>query len=200
MQLEAYGPGLESSPEAGMALREVILTVLARRKMTGYEITRTFDQVLVYFWKASHQQVYRELASLHGDGCVVYEVVRQPDKPDKKVYDITAAGRDELRRWVAEETEAPRPQYDLLVKLLAGTLVDKRAITREIERVRTVSAGVLKGLRTIRRQCLSQPLDEMPDYDKTMYLALRRGLLLAQAQVAWLDEVKDFLEDGTLKR
>ena len=54
--------------------------------MTGYEITRTFDQVLVYFWKASHQQVYRELASLHGDGCVVYEVVRQPDKPDKKVY------------------------------------------------------------------------------------------------------------------
>ena len=69
-----------------MALREVVLTVLARRKMTGYEITRTFDRVLSYFWRASHQQVYRELARLHAQHCVVYEAVAQTGRPDKKIY------------------------------------------------------------------------------------------------------------------
>jgi PadR family transcriptional regulator AphA len=47
-----------------MALREVILTVLARGEMTGYEITKDFEVVYVHFWRASHQQVYRELARL----------------------------------------------------------------------------------------------------------------------------------------
>ena len=45
-----------------MALREVILTVLARGTMTGYQITKDFEAVYAHFWRASHQQVYRELA------------------------------------------------------------------------------------------------------------------------------------------
>jgi len=183
-----------------MALREVVLTVLARKKMTGYEITRTFDQVLSYFWRASHQQVYRELAQLHRQRFVVYEVVPQAGKPNKKIYEITRAGRDELRRWVAEPTAAPRPQTDLLVKLLAGTLVDKQALRVEFARVRTEIAGVMKQFRTLERECLKQPLNQMSEYDQMLYLALRRGLLLGRAQDVWLAEVDDFLNSGRLKR
>ena len=60
-----------------MALREVILTVLARGEMTGYEITKDFEAVYVHFWRASHQQVYRELARLNKDGRVTVKVVAQ---------------------------------------------------------------------------------------------------------------------------
>ena len=183
-----------------MALREVVLTVLARRKMTGYEITRTFDQVLSYFWRASHQQVYRELARLHRQRFVEYEVVPQSGKPDKKVYEITKAGRDELKRWVAEPTAPPRPQYDLLVKLLAGTLVDKQALRVEFARVRTDIAGVMQQFRAFERECLKQPFSKMSEYDQMLYLTLRRGLLLGRAQDAWLAEVDDFLNTGRLKR
>jgi DNA-binding PadR family transcriptional regulator len=183
-----------------MALREVVLTVLARRRMTGYEIARTFDQVLSYFWRASHQQVYRELARLHRQRFVVYEVVPQAGKPNKKVYEITKAGRDELKRWVAEPTAAPRPQYDLLVKLLAGTLVDKQALRVEFARVRSDIAGVMQQFRAFERECLKQPLGKMSEYDQMLYLALRRGLLLGRAQDVWLAEVDDFLNTGRLKR
>ena len=58
-----------------MALREVILTVLARGEMTGYEITKDFEAVYVHFWRASHQQVYRELARLNKDSRVTVKVV-----------------------------------------------------------------------------------------------------------------------------
>src|ERR1700733_9633822 len=70
---------------ATMALREVILTVLARGEMTGYEITKDFEAVYVHFWRASHQQVYRELARLNKDGRVTLRQVAQERRPDKKV-------------------------------------------------------------------------------------------------------------------
>jgi PadR family transcriptional regulator AphA len=178
-------------------LREVILTVLAHRPMTGYEIARNFDQVLSHFWHASHQQIYRELARMTLDRCVSVRTVSQSGKPAKKVYSLTKIGREELQKWVAAPTAPPRPQYDLLVKLLAGLLVNKTALEGEIGRVQSETAEYLKALRAMNASCLAQPLET--GYDQALYLALRRGLLVVQAQATWLREVGHFLSQGTLK-
>src|ERR1700761_1495166 len=180
-----------------MALREVILTVLARGEMTGYEITKDFEAVYVHFWRASHQQVYRELARLHKDGWVTVNVVAQKSRPDRKVYAITKRGLDELRRWIVAPTEAPRPQNDLLVKLLGSHVIDGRAFHRELERLRTRAKEWMAELRAMRRECVRSRKD-WTDHDRILYLAIRRGLLLAQAQGRWLDEVDDFIESGRL--
>jgi DNA-binding PadR family transcriptional regulator len=179
-------------------LREVILTVLAHKPMTGYEIARNFDQVLSHFWQASHQQIYRELAHMARDRCVTVRVVAQPGKPEKKVYSLTKIGRAELQKWVAEPTGPPRPQYDLLVKLLAGLLTDRPALKLEVERVLGETAKYLEALHTMHKSCLRQSLET--GYDQALYLALRRGLLLVEAQSAWLREVSRFLSTGRLKR
>jgi len=177
-------------------LGEVILTVLAHRPMTGYEIARSFDQALSHFWHASHQQIYRELARLNKQGFVVYRSVAQSGKPDKKRYSLTIAGRAALRRWVVAVTDPPRPHYDLLVKLMAGLLVNKPGLDREITRVQTENSLYLKQLREMDENCRKQPLQT--GYDYGLYLALRRGLLLVEAQTLWLAEVKHFLSGGDL--
>jgi DNA-binding PadR family transcriptional regulator len=174
-----------------IVLREVILTVLAHRPMTGYEIARNFDQVLSHFWRASHQQIYRELARMNGDGYVAFRAVAQSGRPDKKLYSLTRAGRTVLKRWVTAPTDPPRPQDDLLVKLLAGLLVNKPALRREIARVQVATAAYLRGLHSLEEQCRKQPLET--GYDRALYLALRRGLLVVEAQAAWLGEVSEFL-------
>ncbi len=177
-------------------LGEVILTVLAHRPMTGYEIARSFDQALSHFWHASHQQIYRELARLNKQGLVVYRSVAQSGKPDKKRYSLTSAGRATLRKWVTAVTDPPRPRYDLLVKLMAGLLVNKPGLEREITRVQTENALYLKQLRVMDENCRKQPLQT--GYEHGLYLALRRGLLLVEAQTVWLAEVKHFLSSGEL--
>lgn len=182
-----------------MALREVILTVLARRPSTGYEIAKDFDQVFSLFWQASHQQIYRELAGLSADGCVRFEIVPQPGKPEKKIYAITRKGREELKHWVAAPTAPPRRRNDLLVKLLAGLLVDKAALHRETRRVTGEVDAVMRRFREMRRECLVRPFETMSDYERTLYLALRRGLLVVQAELTWLGEVEEFLEKGRLR-
>jgi PadR family transcriptional regulator, regulatory protein AphA len=180
-----------------MALREVILTVLARGEMTGYEITKDFEAVYAHFWRASHQQVYRELARLNQDGRVTVKEIAQEGKPDKKVYAITKRGLEELKCWIVEPTEPPRPQYDLLVKLLGCHVVDRRAFQRELERIRDRAQKWMNELRALQRECL-RARTTWSEHDKILYLTLRRGLLLGKAQSQWLKEVSEFLEGGTL--
>jgi len=174
-------------------LREVILTVLAHRPMTGYEIARNFDQVLSHFWRASHQQIYRELARMNGDGYVVFRAVAQSGKPEKKLYSLTKTGRAVLKEWVAAPTDLPRPQNDLLVKLLAGLMVNTPALEQEIARVQVATDTYLNQLRSMQEQCFGQPRET--GYDHALYLALRRGLLMVDAQASWLREVSEFLSE-----
>jgi PadR family transcriptional regulator AphA len=181
-----------------MALREVILTVLARGEMTGYEITKDFEAVYVHFWRASHQQVYRELARLNKDGQVTVKVVAQKGKPDKKVYAVTKRGLEELKRWIVAPTEPPRPQYDLLVKLLGCHVADRRVFHRELERIRVRAQEWVNELRGMRRECLRGRAAGWSEHDQILYLTLRRGLLLGQAQLRWLGEVSEFIESGKL--
>ena len=180
-----------------MALREVILTVLARGEMTGYEITKDFEAVYVHFWRASHQQVYRELARLNKDGQVTVKKVAQESRPDKKVYAITKRGLEELKRWIVAPTESPRAQYDLLVKLLGSHVVDQSAFRRELGRIRVRAQEWMRELRAMRRECL-RTRAAWTEHDKILYITLRRGLLFGQAQLRWLGEVSEFIENGKL--
>ncbi len=181
-----------------MALREVILTVLARGEMTGYEITKDFAAVYVHFWRASHQQVYRELARLKKDGRVTLKVIAQSGRPDRKVYSITKRGLEELKQWILAPTEPPRPQYDLLVKLLGSHIVERREFHRELERIRTLAEEWVGALRVMRRDCLRKRAQGWSEHEQVLYLTLRRGLLLGQAQLRWLEEAAEFVDKGKL--
>jgi PadR family transcriptional regulator AphA len=180
-----------------MALREVILTVLARGEMTGYEITKDFEAVYVHFWRASHQQVYRELARLNKDGRVTVKLVAQENRPDKKIYSITKRGLDELKRWIEEPTEPPRPQYDLLVKLLGCHIADRPVFQRELKRILARAQEWVKELRAMRRECV-RTRPTWSEHDQILFLTLRRGLLLGQAQLKWLEEVSAYIESSKL--
>ncbi len=76
-----------------MSLPHVILTVLSHRDATGYDITKEFSNAIGHFWKASHQQVYRELNKLADMGAVSCRLEPQDGKPDRKVYSITDIGK-----------------------------------------------------------------------------------------------------------
>jgi PadR family transcriptional regulator, regulatory protein AphA len=181
-----------------MALRHVVLTVLARGEMSGYDIAKNFETLYSHFWRASHQQVYKELARLNQEGRVSAKVVAQRSKPDKKVYTITKRGIEELKEWVLAPTEFPLPRYDLLVKLLAHHVVDRRSFQRECDAILASAQEWLRALRAMRRECLRERERGWSEHDQVLYLALRRGLLLGEAQVRWLNEIKRYLASGEL--
>ncbi|MGA7193585.1 MAG: PadR family transcriptional regulator [Anaerolineales bacterium] len=83
-----------------MPLAHAILGFLEYQPMTGYDLKKYFDQSIAHFWSATQSHIYKALEDLEEDGFVEVKVIQQKDKPNRKEYHITQAGRAELHRWV----------------------------------------------------------------------------------------------------
>ncbi|MFT3984972.1 MAG: PadR family transcriptional regulator [Lachnospiraceae bacterium] len=83
-----------------MSLKHGLLGLLNYGSMTGYELNKAFKDSLSFFWKAQVSQVYRELDAMEKNGWLTSERVIQNEKPNKRVYSITDAGKEELNHWL----------------------------------------------------------------------------------------------------
>jgi PadR family transcriptional regulator, regulatory protein AphA len=83
-----------------MPLAHAILASLDLQPMTGYDLKKFFDQSVGHFWTTTQSHIYKALNDLESQGWVQKHVIPQEDKPTRKQYSITEAGRVELRRWL----------------------------------------------------------------------------------------------------
>ncbi|VIO80732.1 PadR family transcriptional regulator [Bradyrhizobium ivorense] len=174
-----------------MALGDAILACLTERPMTGYELAKTFDASIGFFWKADHQQIYRELSRLRDKGQVQGREVVQSGKPNKLVYTLTAEGRAALRHWGARPSVPPSIKDDLLVRLYALDGVD-------IESLRTDLMARLEHHRD-RYERYERMLNKRfpdgtaPPADLGKMLNLRLGMRHERVVVEWCEEALDAL-------
>jgi DNA-binding PadR family transcriptional regulator len=115
-----------------VALGDAILACLTEGPMTGYELAKTFDASIGFFWKTDHQQIYRELSRLRDRGYIQGREVVQSGKPNKLVYTLTADGRAAFRHWAARPSTPPSIKDDLLVRLYALEAVDIGALRADL--------------------------------------------------------------------
>lgn len=175
-----------------MALAHAILTVLSERPATGYDLSKQFEETVACYWKATQQQIYRELGRMEEQGWLCCEVVPQLGRPDRKVYALTDAGRRELCRWAAEPSTPTPIREDLLVKVLGGPYVATSQLLEEVRRRREMHASYLASYQHREREFLAA--EALPTQEQFRYLTLRRGILYEQEWIRWCDEVIAFLE------
>ncbi|MBR0894162.1 PadR family transcriptional regulator [Bradyrhizobium tropiciagri] len=172
-----------------MALGDAILACLTERPMTGYELAKTFDASIGFFWKADHQQIYRELSRLRDKGHVQGREVVQSGKPNKLVYTLTTEGRAALKHWAARPSVPPSIKDDLLVRLYALDCVD-------IEPLRTDLMARLEHHRD-RYERYERLLNKRfpdgtaPPADVGKMLGLRIGMRHERVVVEWCEEALD---------
>jgi DNA-binding PadR family transcriptional regulator len=82
-----------------LSIKHAILGLLASKPLHGYELKSGFEE-MVPTDELNVGQVYTTLDRLSRDSLVTYEVVNQPERPDKKVYALTEDGRKELKEWL----------------------------------------------------------------------------------------------------
>jgi DNA-binding PadR family transcriptional regulator len=123
-----------------MAIEHAILVSLLEKPGSGYELSRRFERSIGYFWTATHQQIYRVLKRMEGDGWVEVREVPQEGRPDKKEYSVAAPGRTALSKWLHEPIEPESVRHDLAVKIRGSAFDDPAALIREVRRYRQVHA------------------------------------------------------------
>lgn len=176
-----------------MSLAHALLASLSGNPSSGYDLAKHFDETISCYWKATQQQIYRELTRMEEQGWVSIEVVAQDGRPNKKIYTVTPLGKHELVEWIALPSEPTQIREDLLVKVLGGYLVPRRVLRLELERRRALHAGRLSMFEKMERQHYSD-LQAVPLEEQFRYLTLRRGLRFEADWLAWCDEALELVE------
>lgn len=117
-----------------MSLRFAVLSLLDIEPGSGYDLKRRFERSVNHFWSASHQQMYRELHKLHGEGLLDCTEELQDGRPDKKVYSLTAAGRTALEAWAAKPAAAQKIRDPFLIQVFAGHHLPPAQMRAELQR------------------------------------------------------------------
>ncbi len=160
--------------------QEVILALLAKEPSYGYQLRARLRDALGPLGDAMNDgQVYVTLARLEKAGQVAAErAASMPDRPDRKMYALTATGQQRVTEWL---TEVSWPKPDLAefhLKLLASAaahLADPVAIVDAQRR------ELLRRLREAQRAAMAEPRES------AAALLLEGVVLRLQADLRWLE-------------
>jgi DNA-binding PadR family transcriptional regulator len=175
-----------------MALSHAIMTALLEEDLSGYELAKRFDNSLGYFWRASHQQIYKELRKMAESTWVSATSVAQSGKPDKVIYKLTPQGKENLDQWVRAAGKTPSAKDDFLVKLFNVGHSDVAPILAELENRQRASQERLTLFLQIRRK---HPIaaESLPDSQKGRYLTLMLGIRHEEANQQWYEDARALL-------
>ena len=160
--------------------------------MSGYELAKTFDSSIGFFWKADHQQIYRELSKLRDRGHIEGHEVVQSGKPNKLVYTLTPEGRAALRHWGARPSSPPMMKDDLLVRLCALDSFDIEPLRADLmARLEHHRDRYARYERILNKLFPTGKATSVADTGRL--LGLRIGLRHEQAVAEWCEEAIETL-------
>lgn len=123
---------------ATFPLTQVALGLLVSRPKHGYELYQDFAEAFEPIWKAGRSKFYAALAALHETGYLEFTTEFQEDRPPRKVYRITDAGRSAFMNWLYQPVTPMRAvRVELIAKLrffnLMGLPDAERLINAQLE-------------------------------------------------------------------
>jgi DNA-binding PadR family transcriptional regulator len=142
-----------------LPIHHAVLSLLADGASYGYELKSSFEDSVGPQWgELNIGHLYQVLDRLERDRLVTKRVVPQEDRPDRVVYRLTKAGREELDRWL--ETPFVRPAYrdELFLKLFGASRLGRTRLEALLRVQREAYLGELKALAELRRQHRDEPL------------------------------------------
>lgn len=177
-----------------MSLRYAIMTALIDDELSGYDLARSFDQSIGFFWRASHQQIYRELKLLSERKWVSGQAIAQAGKPDRITYALTPAGREALDEWVLEDDKRRmlETRDELYIKLYNLAPNNIESLQTCIHERREQMMQRLYLYERIRLRHYAEP-DSLPLRRKGVFLALLGGISGGRQYLRWCDEALELL-------
>ena len=109
-----------------------VLGLLSDRERSGYDLLKTIERSVGFFWTPARSQLYALLPKLVERGLAKARRVEQDKRPDKTLYRITPAGREALRIGLEQASPAvDRNPFEL--RIFFGEHMQPGAVRRMIE-------------------------------------------------------------------
>ena len=167
-------------------MRLPLLALLAKEPAHGYELKTLLEQTFGQAYPSPNiGQIYVTLQRLERDGLVRSQDVVQATRPNKRVYELTAAGHEALAAWIEEPSEGPRIRDDFFMKLALSPMAGATDQMGLINRQRRHYLNLMRGL---------SKLAAATDRESRISRLLIEGAMLhLQADLDWLERCQEEL-------
>jgi DNA-binding PadR family transcriptional regulator len=163
-----------------------VLGLLTRGERSGYDLLKTVERSVGFFWTPAKSQLYALLPKLVERGLLKARRVAQDKRPDKTLYRITPAGRRALREGLEQASPAvDRNPFEL--RVFFGDHMRPDAVRRMIEARRDQNRAHLAVLEEI--EC-----DPEVRADLYPHLTLLAGKENAKAAIRWAEQALELLD------
>jgi DNA-binding PadR family transcriptional regulator len=164
-----------------------VLGLLSDQERSGYDLLKTIERSVGFFWTPAKSQLYALLPKLVERGLARARRVEQDKRPDKTLYRITPAGREALRIGLEQASPAvDRNPFEL--RIFFGEHMRHGAVRRMVEARRDQQRAHLATLEQIER-------DVDVDAHLYPYLTLLAGKENARAAIRWAEQALKLLDD-----
>ena len=163
-----------------------ILSILSMGPMSGYDIKKTFEKSLSYFWSESYGQIYPILRNLAKQGLATRSIKKQTGKPDRHIYALTDKGQKVLKDWMIQPVGRQVGRHEILLKLFFGQLVSLADNIRQVEHFRELQSQKLKEINAIEK-LLNADYKDNPNFPYWL-MSVRYGQYVNRAYLRWSKE------------
>jgi len=182
-------------PPPPTPLAIAVLSLLSREPMHPYEMRQRIRlQHIDRVMKVTQGTLYSTVERLAAGGLITpVETSREGRRPERTVYAITDAGRDQLTDALREALMRPNPEYRRLAMALSfASTLDPGEIADLLDRRSLHVEGELSALNTAIDGVRKQGLDRIHVIE-TEYLAA-----VQRAELDWLRAVVEEIREGRL--
>jgi DNA-binding PadR family transcriptional regulator len=172
-----------------MSVRFALLGLLYRQPMHGYELGKQLAVTMGAEWDVKPGQIANTLVRLKQENLVDYEITGGDDAPDRKVFQLTPAGLEELQAWYRQpEVRDYRLGDSFYVKLVLSLTGGPVAPEEVLMAQRRELYQELHQVTDLRRK--ADPRRELP-----WVLLLDSAAMHLEADLRWIDMCEARLPD-----
>lgn len=180
--------------KVGNLLALAILSALVERPMHPYEIASVLrERGKDYSIKIRWGSLYTVVGNLEKHGFVeATETTRSGRRPERTVYRITQAGRDEAMDWLRELLSVPEREFPRIEAALSevGVLPPDEVVALLQQRIQALDADVAE-----QRAALERVSTEIP---RLFLIEVEYHLAMCEAELTWLRSWHKELVDGSM--
>jgi PadR family transcriptional regulator, regulatory protein AphA len=168
-----------------------ILGLLSMKPASGYDLKKTVDGNIGFFWNENFGHIYPILKRLEKDGLIKRSTRESGSYPAKYVYSLTTAGKREFLDWLREAPEETPVRNEMLLKLFFGRQTDRKQVESMIMAERRKNEELLKAYGLIAKRIAVMKSDDYGYWNFTLQFGVRKSEMI----ISWCDETL-----GSLKK
>lgn len=166
-----------------MEHRLLVLGLLLSGRMHGYRLNELLEHSMGFYADLKKPTAYYTLKKLEEEGCVRYEVEREGNRPERRVYEITERGRELFFELLRENLRKfSQPYYADEVGLALMNHLPTAEVRELLLEKRAKAEALLESIRG------------HPAHGTTWHHVLSHATTHLEAEIEWLDGVIDELE------